>query len=265
VRSVLLAAICAAAVISGPSSLDASEPGFRLLKLSGVTAQWQKPATEGGIRLTWALVQTRSDLAGARNCPVMDPLGPALEKQGVDPERLRAEIAAATTMWQAVAAVTFTEVDDPAKADIVIGAQATPRGRAFADVMLASEPDRPSRVDIARLSIVSRPTPNETVRAPIAKAGICLNAEHRWKIGFDGDLDAYDLRYTMAHEFGHALGLDHPSAAGRLMSFRYDEQIYGLTADDIAGAVRLYGPSTGRTGMRGVALGSSAADRNPAD
>ena len=58
----------------------------------------------------------------------------------------------------------------------------------------------------------------------IGRSLICLNPTQPWKIGFDGRLDVYDLRYTIAHEIGHAIGLDHPSAAGQLMSYRYDER-----------------------------------------
>src|SRR5262249_25456770 len=55
-------------------------------------------------------------------------------------------------------------------------------------------------------------------------------------------LDVYDLRCTIAHEIGHAIGLDHPSAAGQLMSYRYDEKHSGLQSGDIKGAMLLYGP-----------------------
>jgi Zn-dependent peptidase ImmA (M78 family) len=86
---------------------------------------------------------------------------------------------------------------------------------------------------------------NATVHS-IKRASICLNPLKAWKIGFDGNLDAYDLRFTFMHEIGHALGLDHPEQRSQLMHFKYDESRTGLQAGDIAGAVKLYGPPPAR-------------------
>jgi hypothetical protein len=58
---------------------------------------------------------------------------------------------------------------------------------------------------------------------------------------FGGSLAVYDLRYTITHEIGRAIGLDHPVPAGQLMPFRYQEQFRALQAGDIEGAVQLYG------------------------
>jgi hypothetical protein len=77
---------------------------------------------------------------------------------------------------------------------------------------------------------------------PIDQAYVCLNPKSRWKIGFDGNLDVYDLRHTFTHEVGHAIGLDHPDSTGAVMAFRYDERVRDLQPSDIAGVQRLYGP-----------------------
>jgi hypothetical protein len=67
-------------------------------------------------------------------------------------------------------------------------------------------------------------------KGPDAQSLICLNPLKRWKVGFDGDLKSYDLRYTIAHEIGRAIGLDHPAADGQIMGCRYEEQFRDLLA-----------------------------------
>ena len=102
---------------------------------------------------------------------------------------------------------------------------------------------RASEVTVA-CSTVWRPgTAGSRVLAlrPIRQALICLNPDQPWKIGFDGRLGIYDLRYTLMHEIGHAIGLDHPGASGALMGFRYDEKRDGLAPADIEAAQKLYG------------------------
>ena len=76
---------------------------------------------------------------------------------------------------------------------------------------------------------------------PISRSLICLNPTRQWKVGFDGDLQRYDLRYTFAHEIGHAIGLDHPMGAGQIMGYRYEERFRELQAGDISGVIQLYG------------------------
>jgi len=75
---------------------------------------------------------------------------------------------------------------------------------------------------------------------------LLLNPKEPWKIGFDGNLGVYDLRYTFMHEIGHAIGLDHPGSSGAIMGFRYDEQVRELQPSDIAAAQLLYGPPIDR-------------------
>ena len=148
-------------------------------------------------------------------------------------------------MWEKVAEISFRETHDIATAGILIGAQAQPLGRAFTNVAL------------------KQGTGRKAVQKVIGRSLICLNPKQPWKVGFDGRLGVYDLRYTVAHEIGHAIGLDHPSAAGQLMSYRYDEKQNGLQPGDIKGAVLLYGP---RAGTRRFATASGEdSGETPAD
>src|SRR3546814_7918489 len=86
-----------------------------------------------------------------------------------------------------------------------------------------------------------KPTASAWIRR-ISRSLSGLNPQKPWKVGFGGDVTVYDLRYAIAHEAGHAIGLDHPSPSGQLMSFRYDELFRDLQPGDVAGVVALYGP-----------------------
>jgi hypothetical protein len=198
-----------------------AEQNFLLLKLDGAFVKWGGPTLGTGARVTYAFVREPIQFSDARNCEAMRPLEPALARQEISPAALRAEAAAAFAMWEQVADIGFREVADPNEADILIGAQAVPRGRAFANV----EYDRSSTA---------------TTR-PIELALICLSPDQPWKIGFGGNNAAYDLRYTIAHEIGHAIGLNHPGPQGQLMGFQYSENSRALQPGDIEGAVTLYG------------------------
>ncbi len=134
---------------------------------------------------------------------------------------IRKAAAEAARRWQRAANISFLETSDAANADIVIGEQAEPNGLAFTNLTLM-------------------PPTGSTLRG-IWKAQICLNPNRPWTMGFDGNLATYDLIHAISHEIGHAIGLDHPSARGHLMSFRYLENYDGLSAGDALGAVSLYG------------------------
>lgn len=213
----LAAFLCCAA----STAATAEGISFKTLRLEGNGVRWQVP-TKGQRRvLSYAMATDDVAFAGARNCGHMTKLDALLDASGIAPAAMRTEVAAAFAMWQAVANIGFREADAADKADILIGAQLEPEGWAFANVFYDT------------LS-------PEAVK-PISRALICLNPERRWKIGFDGDLRTYDLRYTIAHEIGHAIGLDHPPGAGQIMGYRYEETFRQLQAGDIAGAVLLYG------------------------
>jgi hypothetical protein len=194
---------------------------FKTLRLEGNGVRWQIPASGQARVVTYGVAEQDVQFAGARNCGRMTVLKGLLSASQIDPATLHEEISAAFAMWEAVTNIRFRETATPDQADILIGAQAEPEGWAFANVFYDTQSP-------------------ETVK-PISRSLICLNPEKRWKVGFDGDLRSYDLRYTITHEIGHAIGLDHPSGAGQIMGYRYEETFRTLQPGDIAGAVVLYG------------------------
>ncbi len=203
----------------------AAEPSFLLLKLDGAYVKWGEPVLGTGAKVRYALLTDRREFAGARNCGDMGPLEPTLRSAGIAPDQLHAETSAAFAMWERAANIRFEAVADPAQADILIGAQTVPSGRAFANVTYRKDEQGDTR--------------------RIDKALICLNPRQPWKLGFGGNTNAYDLRYTIAHEIGHAIGLNHPGPSGQLMGFKYAESFRGLQPGDLGGAVALYGSRDG--------------------
>ena len=213
----LAAVMCAA--FATPVAADGFM-GFQLLELGGARVKWRPITPDKPLTLTYTVVDRAMTFPEARNCGAMVPLNATLARSDVDEADFAKELHVAFAMWSDVANIEFRSVPPGTPADILIGAQHNPVGFAFTDVHYV-------RTDVSFNAI--------------DRSLICLNPQKQWKIGFDGDLSRYDLRYTIAHEIGHAIGLDHPGATGQMMAFKYDEHFRQLQHGDIEGVTKIYG------------------------
>lgn len=104
------------------------------------------------------------------------------------------------------------------------------------------------------------------VNGSTAAGDIHFDVTDTWKIGSGGP--GFNLFQVLAHELGHALGLDHTAVPGSLMNPFYSEAFTGPQADDIAGMQFIYGapvttevPEPAGLAMLGFALAATVAGR----
>ena len=185
--------------------------------------KWGSPAFGSGAVVSYGFAVRDEAFADAINCRRLAPMAALAPAWAGDPARLDRLAAAAFAMWSREADVAFRRAGPGEVPDILIGAQGVPERVAFANVWHGE----------AAAGV-----------APLARATICFNPELAWMSGFGpvppGRLD---LETVLAHEIGHAIGLDHPGATGALMGYSNQGSIDHLMPGDIAGAVALYGPA----------------------
>ena len=203
---------------------------YRHILLDGQRVKWGEARAGTGAVVTYATLDSAVRFPTARNCRSMAPMAPLLAANRVGAARFQAELRAAFDLWSSAADIRFEPAVSVESADIVIGAQGEPRGRAFTNI----------EIDEARTGGDIR---------PLTRSMICLSPAVGWKTGFDGNLDVYDLRYTLLHEIGHAIGLDHPAIQSQLMDFRYSEKFRAPQRGDVLGVVALYGERPAHTAM----------------
>lgn len=225
-----------------------------LLQFEGSQLKWGQLDSQSTTVITYALlkgtytVPKDKSILSPDNCGIMEPFSEiSAASPGVSTELVKHQLEAALANWEGVAGVKFVETANARDANIVIGATSGQNGKAFANLQYrGSQPAEPIMKALGKASTehqgeVSSPVKYGAVLA-IKQAYVCLNSKSRWKVGFDGDLDVYDLRYTFAHEIGHTIGLDHPGRSGSVMAYRYDEHVEQLQPSDIATVQILYGP-----------------------
>jgi hypothetical protein len=183
--------------------------------------KWGAPQLGRGADVSYGFAASSRSFPDAVNCRELAPIDRLVG--GWDAARMARVAADAFALWGAVADVSFRPAAPGETPDILIGAQGRPDGIAFANVW----PDRAA----AAAGV-----------APMARATICLNPALVWVPDAAGKGQA-DLGTVLAHEIGHALGLDHPGPTGALMGYRDQGDIDTLMAGDVAGAVTLYGPA----------------------
>jgi hypothetical protein len=196
---------------------------YRVLRLDGQMLKWGPPEIGAPAEVSWGFTTAHEVFANAVNCGWMAPMALMSDAWGGDPARLERIAAEAFAMWSGASGIVFRRAAPGQQPDILIGAQAEPRRIAFANVWHDAA--------AARDGV-----------APLRKATICFNPDRAWstRLGLPPK-GAQDFRTVLAHEIGHAIGLDHPGAAGTLMGFADQGPLDGLAPGDAAGVRLLYG------------------------
>jgi hypothetical protein len=206
-------------------SLYAQVSAYSLVEVLGGRKQpikWGEARLGSPAVIRFSLARSRFHLEGGlrrAKCDTIDSLDALLKNSALTEEEFIAEARRGLGRWSEVAGATFEYVADAREADVLIGAQTSPSGKAFVNMRVHPQND-----------------------AYTAEKGIvCLNPKLPFVSGSGDCVKAFNVAYLLSHEFGHILGLDHPSPGGSLMAFKCSEQ-HVMSADEEKGARFLYGP-----------------------
>jgi Matrixin. len=191
---------------------------YRLIDIDNHAVKWGAPELGRGAVVTWRIAFARGTGPGRENCRRTAGLDGLLAGAGLKREDALRAANEAFALWSKAANIRFVPAGLAAPADITIAAENDDDGVAYTDV-----------------------TPSGTGNAKVMSlsgAVVCLNPHAKWTTAQAG---TYRLSYVLAHEIGHAIGLDHPGPGGMLMGFEYDAERSSLADGDVAGAVALYG------------------------
>ncbi len=184
--------------------------------LGGVNNKWGSPTLGTGATISWSL--TGSINCSSEGSALCSPLSSFM------PLGFQTEIDAAFSAWSNVANLTFVQVADNGVAAGAAGANA--------DIRISGLP-----IDGSGSTLAYAYFP--LLNSNSLTGDMFFDTAETWDIGFAGS--GFSIFQVVAHELGHALGLDHTSVPGSLMNPFYTEAFSGPQADDIAGMQALYG------------------------
>jgi hypothetical protein len=207
-RALGLTALAAALYFVGADAAPAGE----LLRVEGDFLKWGQPGSGSPKVITYAALSGTYSVPADRrtlspdNCGAMHSFAEILtESPSISLIAARGELRSAFATWEKAANITFVEVDDVRHANIIVGAADVPKGRAFANLSYRNTQGKtPVSKALGRSGTALAVTSDEAVGkgtfVAIEQAYVCLDPQSRWKVGFDGNLEMYDLRFTFTHE-----------------------------------------------------------------
>lgn len=185
--------------------------------------KWGPPVFGTGAVVTWSLMPSGATMEPGEG------LSSALSS--FMPAGFLAAIQAAFDAWSAVANLTFVQLTEVG----VCNFQAA--GCNQGDIRIAG-----TNLGGAGGTLAHGYYPPSN--GGLAAGDIHFDVNDGWDLVFDGTGDgAFSIFQVMAHELGHALGLDHTLVPASLMNAFYTEAFSGPQADDIAGMQFIYGPA----------------------